>query len=89
MTITLRTQYTTNASGGGVIVAKALGKQRSTRWNHALSFDANYGAAVGTLLCALLDDRQKAMLLHPSGGQRVRVKSTSDNGTRQEWTISL
>lgn len=86
---TIVTTHTSNASGRAQVVAKGHGKQRTVSLDHSKSDDANRGAAVGTLLNVLLDDRQRAMLRHPSGGQRVRVESMTDGGGKHRWTIEV
>jgi hypothetical protein len=77
-TVKVTTTYKTNGAGTGQIVAKAAGKQRTVTYDDALSVDANHGAAAGTLLNVLLDDRAQSMLRHPSGGKRVTMER--DNG---------
>lgn len=90
MTIIVTTTVESREQNGRtVVVAKALGKQRTISWDHEKGAEGTRGAAVGTLLNALLDDRQKSMLMHPSGKQRVRVESTSDGGGRHKWTIEV
>lgn len=86
---TITTNQTSRSNGSGIVVAKGHGKQRTVSVNHAFSSDQNHAAAVGALLNVLCDDRQQAMLRHPSGGQRVRVKSTSDAGGKRRWTINV
>lgn len=78
-----------NANGAGVLVAKGAGKQRTTKYDHSKSTDANFGAAAGTLLDVLADDRQRAKIKHPSGGQRVRVEHLSDNGGKRRFSIDV
>lgn len=78
-----------NANGAGVLVAKGSGKQRTTKYDHSKSIDANFGAAAGTLLDVLVDDRQRAKIKHPSGGQRVRVEHLSDNGGKRRFSIDV
>jgi hypothetical protein len=78
-----------NASGAGILVAKGHGKQKTTRLDHALSDDANRGAAVGALLNLLTTPEQQAKVRHPSGGQRVRVESLSDGGGKHRFTIDV
>lgn len=78
-----------NANGAGVLVAKGAGKQRTTKYDHSKSIDANFGAAAGTLLDVLVDDRQRAKIKHPSGGQRVRVEHLSDNGGKRRFSIDV
>lgn len=85
----ITTTQSSNASGAGIIVAKGHGKQRTTRIDHAKSDDANRGAAVGALLDVLASPEQQAKLRHPSGKQRVRVKSLSDAGGKHRWTIDV
>ena len=85
----VRTTFISNNSGRGQVVAKAQGKQRTVTRNPALSNEANAAAAVGALLAVLLDDKQKAKILHPSGGQRVRVLPTSDFGGKHLWSIDV
>lgn len=53
MKMRIVTKYTTNASGRSQVVAKGGGKQRTTSFNPADSFDRNYGNAAGTLVLAL------------------------------------
>ena len=86
---TITTTHTSNASGTGVIVAKGHGKQRTVKVNHAMSDEWNRGAAAGALLNVLLDNREQTMLRHPSGKQRVKVESVSDNGGKYRWTIDV
>lgn len=86
---TITTTVTSNASGATVILAKGHGKQRTTKSNPAMSDEWNRGGAAGALLAVLLDDRQKATLRHPSGGQRVNIKSMSDAGGKHKWTIDV
>lgn len=86
---TITTTQTSNASGTGVIVAKGHGKRRTTRIDHSKSDDQNRGAAVGALLNILCDERQQAMLRHPSGAQRVTVEALSDAGGKHRWTINV
>lgn len=83
---TITTAHTSNASGRGQVIAKGHGKQRTVSWNHAVSVDANHGAALGALLNVLCDDRQRAMLRHPSGAQRVREIGT-EKGAR--WSVNV
>lgn len=92
---TIHTQHVSNANGRPQVLAKGHGHQRTVSVDLAKSNDHNDGAAVGTLLNALLDDRQKAMLRHPSGGQRVQVIENV-HGTRnghnvigRRWTINV
>lgn len=47
------TQYKTNGSGAGQIVAKGGNRQRTVPYNPALSADRNHGLAAGTLALAL------------------------------------
>jgi len=89
---TITTAMTTNKSGRGGIIAKGHGRQRTVPLDPAYSPDQNNAAAVGALLNVLCDDRQRAMLLHPSGGQRVRVEFTHpDNAfaVTRRWTIDV
>ena len=85
----VRTSFISNNAGRGQVVAKAQGKQRTVTRNPALSNEANAAAAVGALLAVLLDDKQKAKILHPSGGQRIRVLPTSDFGGKHLWSIDV
>lgn len=79
---------TTTVTKTGSIQAKGHGKQRTVKPSHGHA-DGDHGAAVGTLLNVLLDDRQQAMLRHPSGGQRVRVESTFEPYAPARWTIDV
>lgn len=87
--LSIITTQTSNASGAGVIVAKGHGRQKTTRVDHAKSDEQNRAAACGALVNVLTDDRQQAMLRHPSGGQRVRVDYLSDGGGKHRWTINV
>lgn len=89
MSIVITANYTSNASGAGVIVAKGAGRQKTTRIDLAKSPDANFGSAVGALLNVLTDDRQQGMLRHPSGAQRVKVERLSGFGGKQRFTIEV
>ena len=86
---TITTTHTANASGRAQIVAKGHGKQRTIALDHGASDDRNRGHAVGALLSVLLSDEQRAKVLHPSGGQRVRVESLTDGGGKHRWTIDV
>lgn len=79
----------TNVNGTPKAVAKGHGKQRTSLWDLSKSADANYGAAVGTLLKNLVDERQKSMLLHPSAKARVRVESLSDAGGKVRYAVNV
>jgi hypothetical protein len=86
---TITTTVTSNKSGRAQVVAKGHGKQRTVNLDHALSDEQNRAAAAGTLLNVLADKRQQSMLRHPSGGQRVRVKSLTDGGGKHRWTFDV
>lgn len=86
---TINTKQGSNKAGTGTVTAKAQGKQRTVKVDPALSVEANHASAVGALLNVLTDDRQQAMLRHPSGGQRVRVLSTSDAGGAYRFTVNV
>lgn len=86
---TITTTHTANAAGRPQVVAKGHGKQRTISLDLGKSDEANRGAALGALLNVLCDDRQRAMLRHPSGGQRVRVESLTDGGGKHRWTIDV
>lgn len=85
---TIVTTHTSNASGRAQVVAKGHGKQRTVSLDYSKSHDFNRGSALGALLDVLCDDRQKAMLRHPSGGQRVTVESLGVGG-KHRWTINV
>lgn len=89
MTFTINTKFDTRANGSGIVVAKANGKQRTVSIDPAYSPDQNHAAAAGALLNVLTDDRQQAMLRHPSGGQRVRVFHTSDAGGKRRFEVNV
>lgn len=89
---TITTALTSNASGRGGIIAKGNGRQRTVALRPEFSPEQNSAAAVGALLNVLCDDRQRAMLLHPSGGQRVRVEVRQPEGAfevKRVWTINV
>lgn len=86
---TIVTTHVSNASGRPQVVAKGHGRQRTVSVDLSKSDDFNRGAALAALLDVLCDDRQKAMLRHPSGGQRVRVESLTDGGGKHRWTIDV
>jgi hypothetical protein len=79
---------TTTVNNTGTITAKGQGKQRTVKPSKGHA-DGDHGSAVGTLLNVLLDDRQQAMLRHPTGGQRVRVESTFEPYAKAVWTITV
>lgn len=87
--LTITTTYTSNAKGAGRVVAKGHGRQRTVPTDPAYSPDQNHAAAAGALLNVLTDDRQQAMLRHPSGGQRVRVAKESDGGGYRKWAVNV
>lgn len=68
---TIRTENVTNLSGVEQVKASGHGRTRTIRAAKTKSAEQNHGAAVGTLLNLMTDDRQQAMVKHPSGGQRV------------------
>lgn len=53
------------------------------------SGDAQHGAAVGALLAKVCDDRQKAMLRHPSGAQRVTNDSGPKTTNKVAWKVNV
>jgi hypothetical protein len=90
--LTITTAMTSNNSGRSGIIAKGHGRQRTVPIDPAKSPDQNNGAAVGALLDVLCDDRQKDMLRHPSGGQRVRVEYTNAPdafAVTRRWSINV
>lgn len=88
--LTITTTYRADASGKGRVTAKGHGKQRTVSYDPAVSSDANHGAALGSLLNVLCDDRQRAMLLHPSAKRRV-VESMDRTWVPpvRGWTINV
>lgn len=87
--LTITTTYSANASGATIIVAKGHGKQRTVRSNPAMSAEWNHGAAAGALLNVLADERQQAMVRHPSGKQRVAVEPLTEYGGKRRWTFNV
>jgi hypothetical protein len=85
---TVKTIKGSNAKGTGSVRAMSNGRQRTVQWDHAKSVEANHASAVGALLNVLADDRQQAMLRHPSGGQRVRVTEGS-TANQRVWSINV
>jgi hypothetical protein len=49
MSTTITTQVKSAANGAGNIIAKGAGKQKTTRYDHALSIPANHGVAAAAL----------------------------------------
>lgn len=74
----VKTAYKANKNGTGVIVAKVGGKQRTVKYDHGMSIQANHAAAAGAVLNVVLDDVQQAKVRHPSGAQRVTVATFND-----------
>lgn len=89
MQFTITTTHTSNANGRAQVVAKGHGKQRTVSLDHSKSDDFNRGTALGALLDVLCDDRQKAMLRHPSAKQRVTVESLTSGGGKHRWTVNV
>ena len=87
--ITVSTVQSSTPTGAGKVTAKAQGKQRTVRVNHARGVEANHASAVGALLDAILSPLERAKVLHPSGGQRVRVESASDAGGKFLFHIDV
>lgn len=86
--LTITTVQSSTPSGAGKVTAKGMGRQRTVRVDHSRTPEVNAAAAVGALLAAVATPRQKAMLLHPTGGQRVRHEFVSDFGGKMRWTIT-
>lgn len=86
---TITVTRTSNANGRAQVVAKGHGKQRTISLDYAKSADANFGAAVGTLLNVLATPEQQAKARHPSGARRVRVESLSESGGKQRYTVDV
>lgn len=82
----ITTTKTSNANGRPQVIAKGAGKQRTVSYDLSRSLEWNMGAAAGTLLDVLVDDQQRAKILHPSGRQRVVV---DHNGAKSKWQINL
>ena len=68
-------------------VGKGAGKQRTVTGVSMDGMDRRHGLAVGAVLDALCDDRQRAMLRHPSGRSRVHVDATDP--VRWVWSINV
>lgn len=89
----ITTSYKANDKGEGRIIAKGHGKQRTVVIDHSLTSEAKHASAVGALLNVLCDDRQRAMLRHPSGGQRVRHQhkyvGRGQGLLKDVWTINV
>lgn len=85
--ITVEKKAATNGSGN--VVAKGHGRQKTTKWDHSKSAEANFGAGVGALLNLLATPEQQAKVRHPSGAQRVRVESLSEYGGKFRYTIDV
>lgn len=83
------TLHTANASGRAQIRATGHGKQKTISLDHGASDDVNRGHAVGALLDTMLTAKERAKILHPSGGQRVSVESLTDGGGKHRWTINV
>lgn len=81
------TQYVTLSETEGRVVAKCNGKQRTSAYNPDLSAEVNHAAAAGTLLNHLTDERQQAMLRHPSGKQRVTIAERTDKRFKWEFNV--
>ena len=80
----------TTTQHDGKVTAKGAGRQRTVPVDHSKRMgEAQHAVAVGALLNVLTDERQQAMLRHPSGGQRVKVESLSDAGGKYRWTINV
>jgi hypothetical protein len=86
---TVTTTVTSSPSGRAQVVAKGHGKQRTVPKDFSKSDEANDGAAAGTLLNVLLDNRQQSMVRHPSGAQRVTRECISDGGGKHRWTVNV
>lgn len=86
---TITSTTTSNASGATVIIAKGAGRQRTVKSDPSHGVYWNHGAAVGTLLHALLSPEQRAKMLHPTGRQRVKMTSVSDGGGKYRWTFDV
>lgn len=90
MSIVITTQYVATDRGGRII-AKGAGKQRTVQIDHSLTSEAKHATAAGELLNVLTNGRQQAMILHPSGGQRVRLSHERDRNLRARvrWTFDV
>lgn len=86
---TITTVQSSTPSGAGKVTAKANGKQRSVRVDHSRTPEVNAAAAVGALLAVLCDDKQRAKMMHPSAGQRVRHEFVSDFGGKMRWSVNV
>lgn len=89
---TINTQHASNAnSGRKQVIAKGHGRQRTVSWDHNLSGEQNHASAAGALLNVLCDDRQQAMLRHPSGGQRVTTSHDeyAPGRFRTRWAVNV
>lgn len=86
---TITTTVTSNASGKGQVVAKGHGKQRTISLDHSKSDEWNRATAMATLFAVLATPEQRAKVLHPSGGQRVRMAWLTPGGGKHRWTINV
>lgn len=82
--LSITTRYLTgdrwNSNSGGVI-ARSLGRQRTVRWNPALSPEQNHAAAVLALAGAL------ANLGAVPEGFKVQQTRSNDSGTRRVFEV--
>lgn len=87
--ISIITTVTSNASGKGQVVAKGHGKQRTIALDHSKSDVWNRATAMATLFGVIATPEQRAKVLHPSGGQRVRMEWLTDGGGKHRWTLNV
>lgn len=74
---TVKTTLVRNTRGAS-IKATCKGKQSSYPLADTDSIRRGTGAAAGLVLAKVLDDTQRAKVLHPSGAQRVTVMTFND-----------
>lgn len=88
-TLTITTTQGSNGKGAGTVTAKGRGRQRTIQIDHSRTPDVNAAAAVGALLAVIATPEERAKVLHPSGGQRVRYEFASEFGGKLRWSIAL
>lgn len=85
----ITTVQTSNAQGATVVTAKGMGRQRTVKADPARTPEVNAASAVGALFAVLATGEQRAKVLHPSGGQRVRHEFASEFGGKMVWHIAV
>jgi hypothetical protein len=76
----ITTTKTAARNGHGNVVAKGLGKQKTTRWDHSKSSDWNHGNAAGALILHMNHMTPRTRTMYATGAVSI-AHDSNESGT--------